>query len=281
MVYQNKFIKKMLLLATFLFLITNVIQAQNTSLCDMGYIININGENRCIDTTLLYYSIPYALYYDTLSHDFIRYGKYPIWAYSILMKILNEEKWDNQSLCEDKMRIFILDYKNLNLILFSFYNLYKDTIQMIQKTMKVYFPPPKMPIAMKFLEKNSQKDSFLDTIYYFDFIDSTIFITDKIQWNNFIKDWYTENYGKVDTITYSVATYKIPRRQYMKLQKRVYNLDRYKMLYDIFYENVLIEYVINNKYQLNWIAQEGYIFYKDKFFKRNKDNLLKWLAKFM
>jgi hypothetical protein len=243
--------------------------------CNKGYILNVNGENKCIDTTDIYY-FPY---------HYKRVDDYPSWNYTILMKIFDESKWNNQSDSENKMRLLFFDNVSFDtLFLVSFSNLDKDTIRLVKYRMLSYFPPLKRPPCGKFSKKDYPSYSTMqggDTVYVFDYFDSVVYMTDKIRMDNIIQDWYTENYGKIDTVTYTTTEYQIPKKSYDKFFKHVVNLKKYNFDTEMLIDIVLIEYVINNEYQLNWITKDELMLYRDKFFLKNMTNLLKWLNQFM
>jgi hypothetical protein len=237
--------------------------------CDKGYVLNINGENRCIDTTILFYN-PHSEFF---IWDSIVY--YPSWFYTVAMKIFNEQKWGKKYLTEDKIRVLLFDDECDTLFLLLFSNVNTDTIYMEKKVMKWYNAPLKKPITGKYLMKDS---TYLYNFYYGD---SIVCTTDKIRMDNLIQDWYTESYGKIDTVTYTTTEYQIPKKSYDKFFKHVVNLKKYNFDTEMLIDIILIEYVINNEYQLNWITKSELMLYRDKFFLKNMTNLLKWLNQFM
>jgi hypothetical protein len=253
--------------------------SQDCIFCSNGYIININGKNQCIDTTDIYY-FPY--YYKT-EED------YSSWNYTILMKIFNESKWNSRTHSEG-MRILFSNINCDTIYFFSFSNLNKDSICMLRYKSTYYeAPPPKSPCG-KFSKRDYPSYSTMqggDTIYYFHYLDSTIYMTDKIRMDKIIQSWYLENYGQIDTVTYTSTEYKISKMSFYKLIKNFANLNDYNFSTAMMTPIVLIEYVINEEYQINYITLNGWYINKTldgkyHYIKDNKSKaILKWLNKYI
>ena len=107
----------------------DTIKRQNS--CPNGFLIQVNGEFHCIDTTISYYPIcPGDEEIDL----------YPNMLKSINLKILKESKWYNEDIQGNRLRIFLIAYPPSfdSIVVYSFLDQNQDHIKLIKKKMPIF-----------------------------------------------------------------------------------------------------------------------------------------------
>ena len=110
----------------------DTIKRQN---CPNGFLVQVNGEYRCIDTTIRYY----PLYPDDEIDSYWNMLK------SVNLQILGELKWYGEKIEENRLRIFRIEFSPSfdTIELYSFLEQNQDYIKLIKKKMFLYhFPDP-------------------------------------------------------------------------------------------------------------------------------------------
>jgi len=100
--------------------------------CYNGYVFQINGKEQCIDTTIMYYP-NFTEYWE----DFSQYYNM---KKSINLQLLEEPKWYNEDIQEDRLRIFLMEYPPScdSVLLYSFIKKDCNSIKLIKKEMFFY-----------------------------------------------------------------------------------------------------------------------------------------------
>jgi len=107
----------------------DTIKEQN---CSNDFWIQINGNFRCIDTAIHYY--PLIEFWNKSERNTFRLK-------SLNLQLLKEDKWYNEEIQEDRLRIFLIEYAPNydSIVLFSFFKHTHDSIKLIKKEMSVFY----------------------------------------------------------------------------------------------------------------------------------------------
>jgi hypothetical protein len=114
--------------------------------CPNGILTQVNGETKYIDTMVQYY--PLIEFCDKFE---LRTFKLK----SLNLQLLEEDKWYNEEIREDKLRIFFIEpAPNFDsIVLYSFFKYNHDSIKLIKKEMPVlyyaedFFNPSDTPLC--------------------------------------------------------------------------------------------------------------------------------------
>jgi hypothetical protein len=244
--------KKTTFLIIFLLITISIGIAQpDNPKCNKGYILNINGKNCCIDTIDMYYPL-----YTPIQNNIMDYR---IWHKTILMQIFQEKQWyQKKDYTEDKMRILLFNIRFDSIYLFLFSSINNKNTQLTIKKMPFYAPPLKLPTGIDV--KKDNKENFL--YYYvhysvFDIYsrpDTIVYDSTK---TGIEQKWHVLNYGKIDTVRYTTVNQIISHKRYLKLIKIVESLKNYNDAPDMWMDDIIIEYVYNNNYQLIRTTRDG------------------------
>ena len=227
--------------------------------CPNGFLIQVNGIYRCIDTTLNYYPV--------WTEKWLEEDKYYFMMKSINLQLLDEKKWYKEDIQDEKLRIYTIKYPPMeylpdlsdSIILYSVVKQNHNIIKLIKKEMPVF---------------NNIGFSVHDVHDYFSDLD--------------IK--YLLNIPEeVQNMNYKQTEFMISKKEMKKLLKQ---LDRLKNC-ETFYRygtppNFVIEYSMNGNYFLliakepkEWSAVLPEFVYLEKTCRR-KDGLkiMKWLSNY-
>jgi hypothetical protein len=110
--------------------------------CPEGLSLQINGKQQCIDTTIRFH--PHSIYYHPPEYWFESDEEdYYLEMISVNLQILEESKWYNEDIQEDRFRIFLMrcapGYDSI--VLYSFFKQNHDSIKLIKKEMPVFYTP--------------------------------------------------------------------------------------------------------------------------------------------
>jgi hypothetical protein len=256
--------------------------------CDSSVKININGVNQCIDTSVRFFQK--FDYLCTEWDDYLLYQK------TQNMKLLGEKKWFQDTSIKNQIRFLFIEYdfsKNTEynpsdtVFLFTFSDLDKDTVSMIKKQMKTYFPPSIKPDA-GLLDHSVVKKQFpfwQDTVYYFNYGDSRLYTINKLVFDSIVNRWYEENYAHIDSVEYTICQYFVPQEKFlvfMNLLNKFIHLDTNDIKKKMYYPYPLvIEYNLNGSYALTMTMDKLYDEdVKNKRFIKYRNKLIKYLFDF-
>jgi len=225
--------------------------------CPNGFSIQINGKYQCIDNSILYYPFPkyWNDLYQNYYHDKMKsltwkqliseeLGELSIHYYynrmkSLNLQLLEEPKWYNEDMQEDRLRIFFIEYSPSfdSIVLFSFFMQDQNFIKLIKKEMPVYYYyEPFLPDSSYFL---------IDSIYVWP--EYGYVLPDSSSYSD-SSSYYIKEHSVVN---YKQTEFVIHKRKIQSLIKQLHKLkncetfDRYG--YD---SGFVIEYFLRGEYFL-------------------------------
>jgi len=263
--------------------------------CPNGLWIQVNGEFRCIDTTILYHPLPkpWNELYQNYYHDkmksltwkqliFEGLNELSIYYYyrkmkSLNLQLLEEQKWYNEDIQEDRFRIFLIEYPPSydSIVLFSLIKQDQNLNKLIKKEMPVYYYyEPFLPDSNYFL---------IDSCYYllpeygYVFPDSSSYSDSS---SYYIKESSVVTYKQTESI--------ISEKKLQKLTKQLNKLinceacDRYGEAFFV------IEYIFKGDYYLFIAMHPKYwcrvipesLEVKGKYPKKSGLKIMKWLSEY-
>jgi len=160
--------------------------------CFNGFLMNINGEYRCIDTVIRYF--PNYITAEKLLQYFDM-------LVSINLQLIEEPKWDKENLQEEKLRITFIE--NLpyfdSIVIYSFIKHDDNFIKLIKKEMPVCYPLFQVRDTSSFMYEyyGSTKKIFLEY------------------------DFFYKNIEKMQNINYKQTEFFIHKRKMQKLLKQL------------------------------------------------------------
>jgi hypothetical protein len=249
----------------------DTIKKQN---CPNGLAFQINGKERCIDTTLLYYPLIWerdtTMEWDKLGWDgreFVKNVQYNSKMISNNLQILGESKWYNEDIQEDRLRFFLIGYPpNYNsIILYSFFEQSYNYIKLIKKEMSLFYHDDCfLPDSNYFKEGNTY---YLPDINYV-FPDSSSCFINK-------EENYFVNFKQEEII--------IHKRKMKKLITQLDILKKCETFDEYFWDlSFVIEYTFEGKYYLLLARQPYYWFYpeNDNCPRKSGLKIEKWLNRY-
>jgi len=137
----NSIIELILLLILFIHGYSTPLDTIYKQNCHDGFSIQINGKYECIDTTFFYYPTLTEKWGDEYM---VVVDKFYNMENSINLQILQELKWYNEEIEEDRLRIVILITKNYpnidSIVLYSFIKLNNEYTRLLKKEMTFFYP---------------------------------------------------------------------------------------------------------------------------------------------
>ncbi|MCL2246022.1 MAG: hypothetical protein FWC10_02795 [Lentimicrobiaceae bacterium] len=226
---------------------TDTVKKQN---CPNGFLIQVNGNFRCIDTTDNYYPILTERWCATDSFFFMKK--------SINLQILEEPMWYGENIQDDRLRIYLIEYSPGydSIVLFSLFRQNYNDFKLIKKEMPVFH-------NISYVVDNN---NFPKGKYVFDII------------------------GEPPVINYKQSEFIVPEKKMMKLIKYLNALKKCGTFdqYDSWSPAFVIEYCLAGNYHLI-VAPEpqgwGGLLPEFKLNEKNcrrKDGLkiMKWLSEY-
>jgi len=185
--------------------------------CPNGYLISVNGNLRCIDTTLNYYPVRTEEWDETDTLSFMEK--------SINLQFLDEPKWCGEDIQGDRFRIFLIDSDSI--ILYSIFNYNQQNFKLIKKEM----------LTVDY------------TIHCYDIIDTVYFDTIYIYYLD-VKCSYIFP-KEIQSVNYKKTEFTIHKKEMKKLLKqldRLKNCETFNRYGD--FQSFVIEYFMNGNYFL-------------------------------